>query len=307
VNLKQELVEIESEVPSRTRTFSARSLAEYGKTVLATLLVAIFIKVFVVEAFRIPSGSMENTLQVGDFLLVNKLAYGIRTPRTVPLTTIPLSVATFSFSTEVRHGEVVVFEFPGIQRDGEGALNEVNYIKRCIGLPGDTVEILRSRVFVNGHEMLFSRNVKVNQSDGYESWQRGVRLTPPGRGYTENEYGPVIVPRKGDVLLLNSSTFGEWEEFIKREGHTARLNAEGTVIIDGVAAASYTVDRDYYFMLGDNRNNSLDSRFWGFVPRENLVGEALVVYWSWDSDLSLLSLFDKIGSIRWDRVGTLVR
>jgi signal peptidase I len=155
--------------------------------------------------------------------------------------------------------------------------------------------------------MLFSRNVKINQSDAYESRQRGVRLTPPGRGYTENEYGPVIVPRKGDVVSLNGSSFFEWEEFIEREGHTARLNAEGSVTIDGVAAASYTVERDYYFMLGDNRNNSLDSRFWGFVPRENLVGEALVVYWSWDSDLSLVSILDKIASIRWERIGTLVR
>ncbi len=299
--MKPELVEIESESQPQIRTFSVRPLVEYGKTVLATLLVAVFVKMFVVEAFRIPSGSMENTLQVGDFLLVNKLAYGIRTPRTIPLTTVPLSVATFSYSTEVRRGDVVVFEFPGVRRGAESTLNEVNYIKRCIGIPGDTVEILRSRVFVNGREMLFSRNVKVNQSEGYEPWQRGIK------GYTETEYGPVVVPRSGDVIVLNRSTFVEWQEFIEREGHTTQLNAEGTVTIDGVETSSYTVERDYYFMLGDNRSNSLDSRFWGFVPRENLVGEALVVYWSWDSDLSFLSLFDKIGSIRWERIGTLVR
>lgn len=304
--MKPELVEIESEAPPRIRSFSVRSLVDYGKTVLATLLVAIIIKVFVVEAFRIPSGSMENTLQVGDFLLVNKLAYGIRTPRTIPLTTIPLPVSTWSFS-QVRRGDVVVFEFPGIQRQAEAAVNDVNYIKRCIGLPGDTVEILRSRVFVNGREMLFSRNVRISESDGYEAWQRGIRLTPPGRGYTENEYGPVIVPKEGDVIALTSSNFAEWEEFIEREGHRVRLNADGSVSLDEAVAESYTVERDYYFMLGDNRNNSLDSRFWGFVPRENLVGEALVVYWSWDSDLSLLNMWGKIETVRWERIGTLVR
>jgi len=305
--VKPELLDRESESSPGFRSFPIRSLVEYGKTVLATLLVAIMIKVFVVEAFRIPSGSMENTLQVGDFLLVNKLAYGIRTPRTIPLTTISLPAFSFSLSTGVRRGDVVVFEFPGDQQGVERAMNDVNYIKRCVGLPGDTVQILRSRVFVNGREMLFSRNVKINESDGYALWQRGIRLTPPGRGYTEDEYGPVVVPRRGDIIPLNRTTFDEWGEFIEREGHTPRLTADGTVSIAGVVAASYTVKRDYYFMLGDNRNNSLDSRFWGFVPRENLVGEALMVYWSWDSDLSFLNLMEKVGSIRWERIGTLVR
>ena len=284
-----------------------RSWLEYTKTVFATLLVALVIKIFVVEAFRIPSGSMENTLQVGDFLLVSKLAYGIRTPRTIPLTSVTLPVVSLPFSADVRRGDVVVFEFPGNPRDVEGALNDVNYIKRCIGLPGDTVEIRRSRVFVNGREMLFSRNVKASGSDGYAPWQRGIRLTPSGQGYTEDDYGPVVVPKRGDIIPLNRQTFDDWREFILREGRLPQMAAGGTVTIDGMEAASYVVERDYYFMLGDNRNNSLDSRFWGFVPRENLVGEALIVYWSWDSDLSFLSLWDKLGSIRWERIGTLVR
>ncbi len=305
--MKPELLDIESESLRGIRSFPIRSLLDYAKTVLATLLVAIIIKVFVVEAFRIPSGSMENTLRIGDFLLVNKLAYGIRTPRTIPLTTISLPVSAYSFSSFVRRGDVVVFEFPGNQRDAEGAMNDVNYIKRCIGLPGDTVEIRQSRVFVNGRELLVSRNIKTNESSTYAPWQRGIRLIPPGRGYTENEYGPVVVPRRGDVITLNRASFDEWEEFIMREGRRPQMTPDGTVTVDGVAASSYTVERDYYFMLGDNRNNSLDSRFWGFVPRDNLVGEALMVYWSWDSDLSLLSLWDKLGSIRWERIGTLVR
>ncbi|MEX1139636.1 MAG: signal peptidase I [Bacteroidota bacterium] len=305
--MKPDFLDIESQSTHRDSSFPIRSLLEYAKTVLATLLVAIVIKVFVVEAFRIPSGSMENTLQVGDFLLVSKLAYGVRTPPTIPLTSISLPVMSMTFFADVRRGDVVVFEFPGNPRDAEGAMNDVNYIKRCIGLPGDTVEIRRSRVFVNGRELLFSRNVKANGSDGYAAWQRGIRLTPSGRGYTEDEYGPVVVPKQGDIIPLNRDTFDDWQEFIQREGRRPRMASDGAVTIDGIAVSSYSVERDYYFMLGDNRHNSLDSRFWGFVPRENLVGEALIVYWSWDSDLSFLSLWDKLGSIRWERIGTLVR
>jgi len=256
---------------------------EYGKTVLVTLLIALVIKAFVVEAFRIPSGSMENTLLVGDFLLVNKLAYGIRTPH---------------------RGDVVVFEFPGIRRD-EDAGEQSNYIKRCIGLPGDTITIRQSRVFIDGRELLFSRTVK--NSSGYSAFSRGVSVVPAGSGFTENEYGPVVVPKRGDVVHLDETSFEQWRAFIVREGHSARIDSRGTVFVNGQPVQTYAVEQDYYFVLGDNRNNSLDSRFWGFVPEDNLVGEALMVYWSWNPDISLLEFNEKLKSVRWERFGMLVR
>jgi signal peptidase I len=116
------------------------TLIEYGKTIFITLLVALVLKLFVVEAYRIPSTSMENTLQVGDFLLVNKLAYGLHTPRRIPFTSTSLSSFTLPLFRGVHRGDVVVFEFPG-GRDEVKPSESVNYIKRCIGLPGDTVEI----------------------------------------------------------------------------------------------------------------------------------------------------------------------
>jgi signal peptidase I len=270
-----------------------RSASEYMKTIFVTLLVAVMIKVFVVEAFRIPSGSMENTLQVGDFLLVNKLAYGIRTPRHIPFTNVAIPVVHFPFSN-VRYGDIVVFEFPG--RGGRyGGDQDINYIKRCIGLPGDTIEIRGGRVFVNNREMLFSNNVLLH------------RVSSSGAGGREGEFGPVVVPKEGDRIGLDPRTIREWREMIEREGHEVDVIHNGEVLIDGKAADSYVIERDYFFMLGDNRLNSLDSRFWGFVPRENLIGEALMVYWSWDPDVSLLNVGEKVESIRWGRVGSFVR
>ncbi|HEX9614865.1 MAG TPA: signal peptidase I [Bacteroidota bacterium] len=280
-----------------------RSIVEYGKTVLVTLVVALIIKSFVVEAFRIPSGSMENTLLVGDFLLVNKLAYGIRMPRHVPMTNLAIPALIIPVFTGVERGDIVVFEFPG-ERGADGV--QSNYIKRCIGLPGDTAMIRQARVFINGRELLFSRTVKFDLRRNAAS-SRSVTVIPGGRGFTEDDYGPVVIPKRGDVISLDDNTFEQWRDFISREGHTTEMNLSGTILIDGRSSTTYAVERDYYFMLGDNRNNSMDSRFWGFVPEENLVGEALMVYWSWDPDISLMNFLDKLGSIRWGRFGMLVR
>lgn len=268
---------------------------EYAKTIAVTLLVALSVKAFVLEAFRIPSGSMENTLQVGDFLLVNKLAYGVRTPGRIPLTGIGLPSLILPWR-DVRRGDVVVFEFPNsvVEVPGE----EVNFIKRCVGLPGDTVEMKRGRVFINGRELLFSRTIKLD--DG------GTVRPAAGGAFTEDDFGPVVVPRKGEVVPLSADQADAWRSFLEREGHVLEVR-DGETFLDGQRADSYVIERDYYFMLGDNRRNSLDSRFWGFVPEDHLIGEALMVYWSWDTDILFTQLFRKLESIRWERIGMLVR
>jgi len=283
-----------------------RNWPEYFKTVFVTLVVALFLKTFVVEAFRIPSGSMENTLLVGDFLLVNKLVYGIRTPRYVPLTNVAIPSISLPALKDVRRGDVVVFEFPG-DRDQMQNPESVNYIKRCIGLPGDTVTILAGRVFVNGAELTLPTHAKAGSSRRFSPWRRGQRFFPPGAGFTENRYGPLVVPRRGQVIELDGWNFERWRGFIAREGHRPRLTATGAVLIDEIETSRYVVERNHLFVMGDNRDNSLDSRYWGFVPENHLIGEALVVYWSWDPTVPVLSVFDKLTSIRWERVGRLIR
>ncbi|MEX0602395.1 MAG: signal peptidase I [Bacteroidota bacterium] len=278
---------------------------EYARTVLVTLAVALFLKTFVLEAFRIPSGSMENTLRVGDFLLVNKFAYNLRTPRYVPLTNLAIPSVSLPLLKSVRRGDVVVFEFPA-STDPSAGPGPVHYIKRCVGLPGDTVLIRGNRVYINGRELTQPSHARP-ASSRLSSWHRSTRLFPKGAGFTHEFYGPLVVPGRGDVIDLNVTNFDQWNEFIRWEGQEVWIDDRGMIFIDGEPVFSYRVRRDYYFMLGDNRENSLDSRYWGFVPAENIVGEALIVYWSWDSDIPLTSIAGKVGSIRWNRLGTLIR
>jgi signal peptidase I len=300
---QHQMEETEQHPPVGEETLATRA-REYLKTVLVTLLVALFLKSFVVEAFRIPSGSMEETLQVGDFLLVNKLAYGIRTPRFIPLTSFTIPTLYMPLFKHVQRGDVLVFEFPGSSDTGE-LDRPVNYIKRCIGLPGDVVEIQDGQVFVNGVSLGAPPTARVNDGSGIS--HRRSPLFPWGAGFTEDHYGPLRVPKKGDRVELTADNLSFWRSLILREGHALAVDSQGVVLVDGKPTTSYFVQSNYYFVMGDNRRNSLDSRYWGFVPEENLIGEALLVYWSWDPDVAASNLWEKLKSIRWNRIGTLIR
>ena len=278
----------------------------FAKTLLFTILVALLLKTFVIEAYRIPSGSMENTLLVGDFLFVNKFVYGMRTPRYVPLTNLAIPSISFPALKEVRRGDVVVFEFPG-DRDKLSDPESINYVKRCIGLPGDTVHILLGRVFVNGRELEIPPHARASDEGEGIGWREEEQLFPPGSKFTIDDYGPLGVPKRGELVELSPATFDRWKALIRQEGHTADISREGTVLIDGVPSSRYTIQRNYYFVLGDNRDNSLDSRYWGFVPDDNLIGEALIIYWSWDTELPASNLWQRFKTVRWGRIGTLIR
>ena len=276
------------------------------KTLLFTILVAFLLKLFVVEAFRIPSGSMENTLLVDDFLLVNKLAYGLKTPRYAPFTNLAIPSFTLPLFRSVRRGDVVVFEFPG-KHSGELPSGPEYYVKRCIGLPGDAIAIRSGYVMVNGREVLLPSHAKSSMISGtvqpdVADMEEGSHLAIDG-----NNFGPTIVPKKGDMIRLTSSTIASWKKLIERERHTVEVSSSGSITIDGVETSHYVVEHDYYFMLGDNRGNSLDSRFWGFVPNDHILGEALLLYWSWDPECTGDDAHNQSVSIRWNRIGTLIR
>jgi signal peptidase I len=291
-----------STVPRKVKRITS-ALIEHGKIILVILLAAILLKSFVIDAYRIPSTSMEYTLNVGDFIFVNKLAYGLRTPRFVPFTRIPLPHFTIPLFHNIHRGEVIVFEFPGYQNELRPS-EPVNFVKRCMGLPGDTVEIRYGIVVVNGIAMPFP---PLGKSSGVtNNLLQSERIFPEGSGFSITNYGPIIVPKKGDIWEINTTNISQWQVFIEREGHTVQLTGN-TLFIDGAISSSYKIQRDYYFVLGDNRNNSLDSRHWGFLPEDNLIGEASFIYWSWNPESSSTDPSEKTSAIRWGRIGTLIR
>ena len=305
---------------------------EWLDAIIFAVIVVTFINIFFFQAFKIPSSSMEKTLYTGDHLFVSKLTYGPRVPQT-PLT-VPFTHNVIfgkeSYSTliqndyrrlkglrNVRRGDIVVFGFP----NGDTVLRKApsedyyslcrfygkqkvistlgpvvarpadkvdHYVKRCVAIPGDTLEIRDGLVWIDGVKqetypgMQISRNLEKVQND-----YREIFPFSPDYTWTRDEFGPLWIPQKGATVELTRENLPLYERIIRVYEHSS--------VEEALAAGSYTFKQDYYFMMGDNRHNSLDSRYWGFVPEDHIVGRPVVVWLSTDEGKK----FPK--NIRWGR------
>lgn len=230
------------------RLLAQPAWVEYTASFFPVLLAVFVLRSFVAEPFKIPSSSMRPTLEVGDFILVNKFIYGIRLP-IIEKKIIPIS--------EPQHGDVIVFRYPGDP--------SVDYIKRLVGLPGDVVEYRDKHLTVNGKPL-------PQTDDGSYGWLEGLRFEETRKlretadaGGTPHTYSIAQNPAAPAVVLGNVRAFPGREncEYNER-GFTCRVPAGN------------------YLMMGDNRDYSDDSRYWGFVPEENLRGRAFFIWFNWD-------------------------
>jgi signal peptidase I len=216
-------------------------IVEYARSFFPIILIVLLLRSFLVEPFRIPSGSMMPTLLIGDFILVNKYAYGIRLP---VLNTKIVDIG------EPKRGDIVVFRYPENPK--------IDYIKRVIGVPGDRIAYYNKQLYVNG-EIVKQTDIAEYQGVGQGSSMTGARLR------SENLNGI-----QHDILIL-----------------------EGQPSVQGET----TVPEGHYFVMGDNRDNSKDSRYWGTVPESHLVGKAFFIWMSFDWEN---------GGVAFDRLGTIL-
>jgi len=324
-------------------------LREWSDALIFAVVVMLIVRTLFFDLFRIPTPSMEQNLLIGDYLFVSKVHYGTRTPITlgIPFTQIFLKGFELPWTrlpgfSEVKRSDAIVFNWPA---DPDKPIDrKMHYIKRVVGLPGETVEVRNKIVHVGGqalpiqtgmqqHWYVYKKDQRVRLSESrlhtlgvkevtptpnpsivrilatadavsqIREWPYiervdpaiapadagySAHMYPPGRDYTPDNYGPVKVPRKDQQVILTAETWPVYETVIQRyEGHTTRVLADGSFEIDGQPATTYTFAQDYFFVMGDNRDNSEDSRFWGFVPMDHVVGKALLIYFSWDAEANL--------------------
>lgn len=382
----------QSDQPKKKKT----KTREWVDAIVFAVVAATIIRVFFIEAYTIPTGSMERSLLVGDFLFVSKVNYGAR----IPMTPVAFPFAHHTmplFGTkaywdgvqwkyrrlpglqDIKRNDVVVFNFPEgdtvaleaqddnyyqMQLRGESKESirsrltvvsrpvdkRENFIKRCIAIAGDTISMKNGLAIVNGKpEPLigtggFAYNVEFNTSDiniklfedmgfktgptalptvyrfeGTPDLVKELKKSPYVKSVSEelvpqdgfdllifphdknrpwnlDNFGPIIVPKKGWTVTLDSLTMPLYERCIRvYEGN--KLEKVGNDwLLNGKKATSYTFKMDYYWMMGDNRHQSADSRYWGFVPEDHIVGKALFIWMSLDSEGSFLN------KIRWSRI-----
>jgi signal peptidase I len=263
------------------------AMREWLNAAVFAVVAAFLINTFLFQNYNVPTGSMERTILPGDFLVVSKLTYGPR---------LPIIGYRLPGFTEVKQNDIVVFIQPR---------TEENYVKRCVAIAGQTLEIKNRVMYVDGVE---SPLPEQGQFIGEPAPPNYIEpsIFPKYAPYNKDNYGPIYIPKKGDTLMLNAQNYEYYRYLLEYEGHQARL-INGQVIIDGKPTTTYIVQQNYYFMIGDNRDNSLDSRFWGYVPEKNIVGSPLFIYWSWNPEIPLFNLLGKIASVRWSRLGTLLK
>jgi signal peptidase I len=296
------------EEPKKPET-PKEKIIEFFRQLFFAAIAAFFIITFIIQNTRIPTGSMKDTILVGDFVLVNKFIYGSSSPKYIPFTQVELPFFSLPAFKEPQSTDIVVFEYPGDRDQLRASELGVNYVKRCIGTPGDTIEIIDKLVFVNGKE--YWRPPHIKYYDGksgnfLKPKPRGYadpRIFPKGMKWNEDNYGPLFIPKEGSTISLNKYNVEQWRNIIDREYEKRVVEVkDDVVLINNIPVSSYTFKKDYYFMMGDNRDNSMDSRFWGLVPRDLVVGQAFITLFSWDRDIPFSQFFRLIGSIRMDRV-----
>lgn len=373
-------------------------------SVIWAVLIAVFIRIFLFEAYSIPTSSMEKTLVVGDYILVSKLRYGPRfpiTPLTIPFThnTLPFTKTGKSFIasvqwpykrlkgiSKIKHFDVVVFNYP----EGDTVISEMpeqsyysmvrqygrnsiinkkklvarpvdkrdNYVKRVIALPGDTIKIQHGIAYINNKAeiqaeglqynysvkilndndtLFFSKldisayDIQTNEynsiytipltieayhtlidSGNFKALTKFENIDPTETNrqifpfdnrftYTEDNFGPVVVPQRGLVTDINLQNLPLFSRIISvYEGNELKVY-NNQIYINGVASRTYTFKMNYYFMMGDNRHNSNDSRYWGFVPEDHIIGRARMVWLSIDKNKKFPH------NIRWNKMFKFIR
>jgi signal peptidase I len=294
---------IKSEEEEKRPKTQKEKAKEFIESLIFAAIAAFFIITFIVQNTRIPTGSMEDTILVGDFVLVNKFVYGSESPKYIPFTQIEIPHFRLPALRKVHRKDIVVFEYPGDRDLLKAKELGVNYVKRCIGLPGDTIQVINKVVYVNHKQFWIPPHILYMEPYTKPASMVNPDIFPRGMQWNEDNYGPIIVPKKGYTIQLNTNSVEQWEIIIDREyGKRVVAVNNGIVTIEGKPVTSYTFKKDYYFMMGDNRDDSADSRYWGFVPSDNIEGEAFIVLFSWNRDIPFINFFKLIGSIRPDRI-----
>lgn len=267
--------------------------------VLCILIVRVLFQIFLFSSFHIPSDSMEPELIKGDVVVVWKPMIGARLfDLNTSLNLKPVDIYRLPGIRAVRHNDVLVFNCPYPNNREKLELHVLKYyIKRCVGLPGDTLTIVDGIIKVNAHKQIttnISHKVKIMNALPHIAAQREFQSFPHDSiiGWTTMNFGPLYIPKAGKCITMNQMNFIIYRKLIEWEQKGGLQYRDSIVYLNGKQIDTYCFSKNYYFMVGDKRGNSLDSRNWGLLPEEYIVGKAAFVWKTIDP---------YTGNVQWDR------
>ncbi|NIJ44557.1 signal peptidase I [Wenyingzhuangia heitensis] len=363
---------------------------EWVSSITFAVAAATFVHTYIMQPFTIPTSSLEKSLLIGDFLFVSKFHYGAKTPISpLALPMVHDSIPGTGLRSYIKGIELPYFRLPGFQKikrneivvfnwpsdtlalmwgDHSGKFTykpvdkKTNYVKRSVGIPGDSLEVRNGYVFINGkqtvlpdrakpqfnyyvdtnkpfsrdeivhtynvnpdeasvlnrertkyfinldkeHALLMKNDPKVisikRSIDPKGNYDPVVFPHDPQYAWSQDNYGPIYIPAKGDVVTLNKQTLPFYKRIISEyERNKFEIKDNGDIYINNIKTNTYTIQQDYYWMMGDNRQRSLDARYWGFTPFDHVVGKPVFIWMSLDQNESAINK-----KIRWERMFTTV-
>jgi len=282
-------------------------LSKFFKILLLVAIIALIIKAFAFDAFIIPSASMENTLLPGDFIIANKFAYEFSTPHEIPFLNVPIPYKNLIDVSKPQVKDIVVFQFPrGFENDS--LRNNSKYIKRIVAGPHDTLKIVDGEIFVNGRIIVLPSTIKISKERERSGWVIDDKIYPPGAKWNKYNYGPIVIPGKGDTIKISPENFEKWQSIIVMDFGERALIPEGTIItLAGKAISEYVLKQDHYFVIGDNSEVSMDSRYFGFITDNMIIGKAMFIYWSYNSNKTAPGPLGFLSAIRSDRLFRFIK
>jgi signal peptidase I len=282
-------------------------LSKFFKILVLVAIIALIIKAFAFDAFKIPSASMENTLLPGDFIIANKFAYEFSTPHEIPFLNVPIPYKNLIDVSKPKVKDIVVFQFPrGFENDS--LRNNSKYIKRIIAGPHDTLKIVDGEIFVNGRIIVLPSTIKISKERERSGWVIDDKIYPPGAKWNKYNYGPIVIPGKGDTIKISPENFEKWQSIIVMDFGERALIPEGTIItLAGKAISEYVLKQDHYFVIGDNSEVSMDSRYFGFITDNMIIGKAMFIYWSYNSNKTAPGPLGFLSAIRSDRLFRFIK
>jgi signal peptidase I len=269
-------------------------MKRFFSLIISLFVIVLLLKSFLIDAYYVASDSMKNTLLAGDFTIGLKAAYKLKTPEQIPFTQYKIPSYVIADLTTPQRNDIVLFRLNNYLVDER--YSQQDLIKRIVALPGEKIQILKNKIFINDKKIENIFTIEQKSSISEQLIHLNI-ISPPDKKFSYLNYGPIEVPAKGDTIELNPKNIKFWQPLINFENNGKHISTEGTVIMfKNQPIKEYIIKNNYYFVLGDNLTKSVDSRILGFIPENAIESKILFTYLSIEplSESSELSFIKRI-------------